>query len=75
MKNINFINADPFIIAEISANHNGKLKNVFRLIDLAKSSGANAVKIQTYTADTLTLDTSLPDFMIDDGLWAGRSLY
>ena len=71
MKNINFINTDPFIIAEISANHNGKLKNVFRLIDLAKSSGANAVKIQTYTPEMMTLKKGKANIKIKSGEWKG----
>jgi pseudaminic acid synthase len=75
MKNINFINADPFIIAEISANHNGKLKNVFRLIDLAKSSGANAVKIQTYTPDMMTLKKGKANIKIKSGEWKGFKLW
>jgi len=71
------ISADhnPYIIAEMSANHNGDIENAYRIIRSASLAGADAVKIQTYTADTLTLDSRLPDFMIDDGLWAGRSLY
>jgi pseudaminic acid synthase len=71
------ISADhnPYIIAEMSANHNGDIENAYEIIHSAKAMGADAVKLQTYTADTLTLDSRLPDFMIDDGLWAGRSLY
>jgi len=71
------ISADhnPYIIAEMSANHNGNIEKAYKIIRSARAMGADAVKIQTYTADTLTLDTSLPDFMINDGLWAGRSLY
>ncbi len=71
------ISADhnPYIIAEMSANHNGNIENAYRIIHSAKAMGADAVKLQTYTADTLTLDSRLPDFMINDGLWAGRSLY
>tara|TARA_B110000908_G_C10155700_1_gene403524 strand:+ start:39 stop:1097 length:1059 start_codon:yes stop_codon:yes gene_type:complete len=71
------ISADhnPYIIAEMSANHNGNIENAFKIIRSARAMGADAVKIQTYTADTLTLDSSHPEFMIDDGLWAGRSLY
>ena len=65
----------PYIIAEISANHNGKIDNAFKLIDMAKRCGANAIKIQTYTPDTITLDSTRPDFQINDGLWAGTSLY
>lgn len=66
---------EPYIIAEMSANHNGNIENAFNIIREAKKMGADAVKIQTYTADTLTLDSMQPNFMIDDGLWAGRSLY
>jgi len=65
----------PYIIAEMSANHNGDIENAFRIIEQAKKNGASAVKIQTYTADTLTLKSELPDFVISDGLWAGRTLY
>ena len=58
------ISADhnPYIIAEMSANHNGNIETAYKIIRSAKAMGADAVKIQTYTADTLTLDTSLPDF-------------
>lgn len=65
----------PYIIAELSANHNGQLENAFRLIDAAQSAGADAVKIQTYRPDTITIDSNLPDFKITEGLWAGRTLY
>ena len=65
----------PYIIGEISANHNGDIQNVFKLIDIAKSSGASAVKIQTYTADTMTVDSSEEEFIIRGGLWDGRNLY
>lgn len=65
----------PYIIAEMSANHNGKLENALKIISEAKKAGADAVKIQTYTADTLTLDSNKSDFMISGGLWDGQSLY
>ena len=65
----------PYIIAEMSANHNGHLENAFKIISEAKRAGADAVKIQTYTADTLTLKCNKPDFMIEGGLWEGQSLY
>lgn len=65
----------PYIIAEISANHNGKIENAFELITKAKSAGASAVKIQTYTADTITMNCSKPEFQIMDGLWKGQTLY
>jgi pseudaminic acid synthase len=65
----------PYVVAEISANHNGNIESALRLIDVAKESGADAVKLQTYTADTMTIDSDLPDFQITQGLWRGRSLY
>jgi len=65
----------PYVIAELSANHNGNIDNAFRLIEEAKKSGADAVKLQTYRPDTITLDSDLPDFQIKEGLWAGRTLY
>jgi N-acetylneuraminate synthase len=65
----------PYIIAEMSANHNGDIVNAYKLIDMAKVAGADAVKMQTYTADTLTIDCSLPDFQLTEGLWTGNSLY
>jgi pseudaminic acid synthase len=65
----------PYVIAEMSANHNGNLESALRIIDEAKKAGADAVKIQTYRADTITLKSDRPDFQIKDGLWAGRSLY
>ena len=65
----------PYIIAEISANHNGDIKNAIKLIDMAKDCGANAVKLQSYTPDTITLDSNNDDFIIEGGLWDGRRLY
>ena len=65
----------PYVIAEMSANHNGKIETAFKIIEVAKKSGADAIKMQTYTPDTLTLKCDLPDFQITDGLWAGRTLY
>jgi pseudaminic acid synthase len=65
-----------YIIAELSANHNGSLKTAKKTILAAKESGADAIKLQTYTADTLTINHTSQDFMADqDGLWAGKSLY
>ncbi len=65
----------PYIIAEMSANHNGQLDTAYQLIERAQKAGASAVKLQTYTADTLTLNSTKPDFQINDGLWAGRTLH
>ena len=65
----------PYIIAEMSANHNGDVNNAMRIIEEAKIAGADAVKIQTYRPDTITLSCDLPDFRITTGLWAGRTLY
>lgn len=67
--------SDPYIIAEMSANHNGNIETAFRIIEEAVNSGADAVKIQTYTPDTITLKSNLPDFQIKGGLWGGKSLY
>lgn len=65
----------PYVIAEMSANHNGNIQTAFRIIEEAKKAGADAIKMQTYTPDTLTINSNLPDFQINDGLWAGRTLY
>ena len=65
-----------YIIAELSANHNGSLQTALDTIKAAKEIGANAIKLQTYTADTLTLNCKNDDFMIKGGtLWDGKSLY
>lgn len=65
----------PYIIAELSANHNGKLETALKIIEEAKRSGADAVKLQTYTADTITLNCDSEDFQIHGGLWDGKNLY
>ena len=65
----------PYIIAEMSANHNGKIETAFRIIEEAKKAGAAAVKLQTYTADTITLDCDSEEFQIHGGLWDGKTLY
>ena len=65
-----------FIIAELSANHNGSLQNAFDTIKAAKEIGADCIKLQTYTADTITLDCDKEDFIIKGGtLWDGKYLY
>lgn len=65
----------PYLIAEMSANHNGELANAFRIIEEAKKAGADAVKIQTYRPDTITLDCDSEEFQIHGGLWDGWTLY
>ncbi|MDA1309298.1 MAG: pseudaminic acid synthase [Proteobacteria bacterium] len=65
----------PYIVAEMSGNHNGQIDRAIRLIDAAKQSGADAVKLQTYTADTITIDHDGPGFVLEGGLWDGRRLY
>jgi N-acetylneuraminate synthase len=65
----------PYIIAEMSANHNGDINNAYKIIDMAKATGADAVKLQTYKPDTITMDMYTPEFMIEGGLWDGQSLY
>ena len=68
-------NNPPYIIAEMSANHNGNIDNAYKIIDMAKQCGASAVKMQTYTPDTITMDIKSNEFKIDGGLWDGRYLY
>ena len=65
----------PYIVAELSANHNGKLSNALKIIEAAASAGVNAIKLQTYTPDTLTIDHHSSDFQLVNGPWAGKSLY
>ncbi|MBB5392533.1 MULTISPECIES: pseudaminic acid synthase [unclassified Herbaspirillum] len=65
----------PYIIAELSANHNGSLERALETIDAAKRCGASAIKLQTYTAETMTIDCDRPDFMVKGGLWDGFKLY
>lgn len=65
----------PYIIAELSANHNGSLERALETIDAARRCGADAIKLQTYTPDTITIDCDAPDFMVKGGLWDGYKLY
>lgn len=65
----------PYLVAEVSANHGGSLQKAMDTIGAAKEAGADAVKIQTYTADTLTIDCDKPDFLINSGTWKGERLY
>lgn len=65
----------PLIVAELSGNHGGELENALRMIDAAADAGADAIKIQTYRPDTITIDHDGSEFMIESGLWQGRTLY
>ncbi len=65
----------PYVIAELSANHNGKLETALRIVEEAKKAGADAVKLQTYKPDTITLNCDSEEFKIRGGLWDGRTLY
>ena len=67
--------ASPYVIAELSANHNGAFESALHLIESAAKAGADAIKLQTYTADTLTLDCDSEEFRISGGLWNGKTLY
>ena len=66
---------EPFIVCELSGNHNGSLDRALALLEAAAATGADAVKIQSYTPDTITIDHDGPGFRIEGGLWDGRTLY
>ncbi len=66
---------EPYVIAELSANHSGSLDIALKSIEEAKKHGADAIKIQTYTADSMTLDCNKDDFFIKEGTWKGYKLY
>ena len=65
----------PYIIAELSANHNGDINRAFQIMEEAKKSGADAIKLQTYTHETITMDCDSEEFQIHGGLWDGQTLY
>ena len=67
--------APTYVIAELSANHNGRLDTAMKIVEEAKKAGADAVKLQTYTADTITLNSHAEEFHIHGGLWDGKTLY
>ena len=75
MKLYEKMNSGVYVIAEMSANHAGKIENAFKIIEEAAKAGADCVKIQTYTADTLTIDCREEPYQIKGGLWDARSVH
>jgi len=69
------VSVEPYIIAELSANHGGQIANAKSAIKIAKECGASAIKIQSYTPDTMTINSKKIDFKISEGIWKGRTLY
>ena len=65
----------PYVIAEMSCNHGGNIENAKKLIRLAKRAGASAIKTQCYEPQTITMDMNKPDFIMQEGLWKGRTLW
>lgn len=72
---MNVLDKKPFIIAEMSGNHNSNIETALKIIEKAKEAEAHAIKLQTYTADTITINSNRPEFMVRGGLWDGYNLY